>query len=85
VENHWYRVCRNNDTNVSVTCEVNFSCKGATPANARICSYSSANPDEPKKDDRELNKSGNKQLIKRNEVSANRYARCGGSGDNANP
>jgi hypothetical protein len=24
-------------------------------------------------------------LIKRNEVSANRYARCGGSGDNANP
>jgi hypothetical protein len=71
---------------VSVTCGINFSCQGTTPENSRICSYSTANANEAKKDDRELNQNTiNKKLISRSDVSASRYARCGGNANNLNP
>jgi hypothetical protein len=70
VTSHWYRVCRNPETNISITCnadnkhsDANFRCSGQTPANAYICSYSSVDPNEAKKDDRELNQNVNKTLV----------------------
>jgi hypothetical protein len=65
--------------------DANFQCTGQTPADAYICSYSSANPSEKWKDDRELNDYRSKQLIRREEVPANRYQTCKGNLNNDNP
>jgi hypothetical protein len=62
IVNHWYWVCRNPETNVSVTCNAgaNFQCTGKTPENAYICNYS--DKDSIRKDDRELNQNVKKKL-----------------------
>jgi hypothetical protein len=85
VLNTRYRSCKNDDTNVSVTCGMAFSCQGTTPTNASICSYSTTGANEVKKDDRELKQNVNKKLISRSDVSASRYQRCGGNVNNSNP